>query len=573
MASARTIDLRVKPGSIAVTDPTGITPANGIPLGTALNQIRFEIENVGNFGLGSGSSVTIVTEVDGVSRTGSFPLSSNLLAGQSTPVSANTTAAALNLDFPTSNGKFDICITVSVSLDPNKANDQLCQEYTMGTASSTPTVTNMSPVSGPVGTNITISGTNFATSGNTVEFSTGVFGNIISSTPTSVTLTVPATAVTGPVELITAGTALNCGTYTVTTTGGGSHTITSISPAAGPIGTEVTITGTGFNTTTTANTVTFSGGINATVKTATATSLVVDVPTGALSGTIAVTIAGGTKNSPTSFTVVSSGTLFISDFNPKRGAIGQEITIDGDLFNATATNNIVTFSGGANASIVSGTTKKLVVKVPPGTIDGTFTVNNGSGTATSPQSFFVENGPVITKLNPESGKAGSAVKIEGFNFSTVDSENKVLFGSLDAGLPIVNTAATELEVTVPPGLSAGEHTVRLSVTGFTTISAPKKYRVLSATSGIFESSADNGLKVYTNNEGLNLSIKTKKPMLNSKVVIYDIRGLIVFEQGFDAEGQTEFVHTMNPELHSGIYILSLEDENNGIKTQKFVVAQ
>ncbi|MDA9968168.1 T9SS type A sorting domain-containing protein, partial [Salibacteraceae bacterium] len=181
--------------------------------------------------------------------------------------------------------------------------------------------------------------------------------------------------------------------------------------------------------------------------------------------------------------------------------------------------------------------------------------------------------PVITKLNPESGKAGSAVKIEGFNFSTVDSENKVLFGSLDAGLPIVNTAATELEVTVPPGLSAGEHTVRLSVTGFTTISAPKKYRVLSATSGIFESSADNGLKVYTNNEGLNLSIKTKKPMLNSKVVIYDIRGLIVFEQGFDAEGQTEFVHTMNPELHSGIYILSLEDENNGIKTQKFVVAQ
>jgi len=574
MASARTIDLRVKPGSIAVTDPTGITPANGIPLGTALNQISFQIENVGNFGLGAGSSISIVTEVDGVSRSGTYPLGANLLAGQSTPViNANTTAAGFNLNFPTSNGKFDICITASVSLDPIKANDQLCQEYTMGTTSSTPTVTNMSPVSGPVGTNITISGTNFATSGNTVEFSTGVFGNIISSTPTSVTVTVPATAVTGPVELITAGTALNCGTYTVTTTGGGSHTITSISPAAGPIGTEVTITGTGFNTTTTANTVTFSGGINATVKTATATSLVVDVPTGALSGTIAVTISGGTKNSPTSFTVVTSGTLFISDFNPKRGAIGQEVTIDGDLFNATATNNIVTFSGGANASIVSGTTKKLVVKVPPGTIDGTFTVNNGSGTATSPQSFFVENGPVITKLNPESGKAGSAVKIEGFNFSTVDSENKVLFGSIDAGLPIVNTAATELEVTVPLGLSAGEHTVRLSVTGFTTISAPKKYRVLSATSGIFESSADNGLKVYTNNEGLNLSIKTKKPMLNSKVVIYDIRGLIVFEQGFDAEGQTEFVHTMNPELHSGIYILSLEDENNGIKTQKFVVAQ
>lgn len=570
MQSARTIDLRVKPGSIAVTDPTGITPANGIPLGTALNQISFEIENVGNFGLLG--SVTIVVEVDGVSRTGSYQLSSPLLAGQSTPVNTYTTAARLNLDFPTSNGKFDICITVSVSLDPNKANDQLCQEYTMGTASSTPTVTNMSPVSGPVGTNITISGTNFATSGNTVEFSTGVFGNIISSTLTSVIVTVPATAVTGPVELITAGTALNCGTYTVTTTGGGSHTITSISPAAGPVGTEVTITGTGFNTTTTANTVTFSGGINATVKTATATSLVVDVPTGALSGIIAVTIAGGTKNSPTSFTAVSSGTLFISDFNPKRGAIGQEVTIDGDLFNATATNNIVTFSNGRNATIVSATAKKLVVKVPPGTVDGTFTLNNGSGTAISPQSFFVENGPVITKLNPESGKAGSAVKIEGFNFSTVDSENKVLFGSLDAGLPIVNNAATELEVTVPPGLSVGEHTVRLSVTGFTTISAPKKYRVLSATSGIFESSADNGLKVYTNNEGLNISINSLVGMHNAKITIYEINGAKVFEQGFNAEGKTKHLHIANVTLVSGAYILSFEDENNGIKIEKFMVA-
>ena len=52
-----------------------------------------------------------------------------------------------------------------------------------------------------------------------------------------------------------------------------------------------------------------------------------------------------------------------------------------------------------------------------------------------------------------------------------------------------------------------------------------------------------------------------------------LKRALLKEQGFDAEGQTEFVHTMNPELHSGIYILSLEDENNGIKTQKFVVAQ
>lgn len=572
MQSARTIDLRVKPGSIAVSNPTGITPANGIPLGTPLNQISFELENAGNFGLGTGSSVSIVTEVDGVTRSGNYTLTANLLGGQSIGIVATTTAAALNIDFPTTNGKFDICITVSTTLDQNKTNDKLCQEYTMGTASTTPTVTNMSPVSSPVGTTVVISGTNFATSGNFVRFSTNAFGTIISSTPTAVTVTVPNTAVTGPVELLTAGMALNCGTYTVTTGGGGGHTVTAISPGAGPIGTEVTITGTGFSTTTTANAVTFSGGINAPVKTATSTNLVVDVPTGAMSGFITVTVAGSAKNSPNSFTVVAPGTLFISDFDPKRGAIGQEVTITGDLFNTTASNNIVTFSNGRNATIVSATAKRLVVKVPPGTVDGTFTLNNGSGTATSPQSFFVENGPVITKLNPESGKAGSAVKIEGFNFSSVDTENKVLFGSIDAGLPIVNTTATELELTVPPGLSPGEHTVRLSVTGFTTVTAPKKYRVLSQTSGILESSTENGLSVFSNNEGLNISINTLVGMHNAKITIYEINGAKVFEQGFNAEGKTKHLHIANVTLVSGAYILSFEDENNGIQIEKFMVA-
>ena len=442
----------------------------------------------------------------------------------------------------------------------------------MGTSAPMPTVTNMSPVTGPVGTTVVISGNNFATSGNTVLFNSNVSGTIISSTSTAVTVTVPNTAISGPVELTTSGFALQCGTFTVTTGGGGSHSITSLSPSTGPIGTEVTISGTGFNTTASANTVVFAGGASANVKTATVTSLVVDVPTGASSGPLSVTISTNTKFSPTSFTVVTPGSLYISDFNPKRGAIGQEVTITGDLFNTTASNNIVTFSNGRNATIVSATAKKLVVKVPPGTVDGTFTLNNGSGTATSPQSFFVENGPVITKLNPESGKAGSAVKIEGFNFSSVDTENKVLFGSIDAGLPIVNTTATELELTVPPGLSPGEHTVRLSVTGFATVTAPKKYRVLSQTSGILESSTENGLSVFSNNEGLNISINTLVGMHNAKITIYEINGAKVFEQGFNAEGKTKHLHIADVTLVSGAYILSFEDENNGIQIEKFMVA-
>ena len=56
--------------------------------------------------------------------------------------------------------------------------------------------------------------------------------------------------------------------------------ISSFSPASGPVGTEVTITGTNFNTTA-ADNVVFFGATKATVTAATATSLTVTVPVGA----------------------------------------------------------------------------------------------------------------------------------------------------------------------------------------------------------------------------------------------------------------------------------------------------
>lgn len=57
------------------------------------------------------------------------------------------------------------------------------------------------------------------------------------------------------------------------------QTISSFSPTSGPVGTVVTITGSGFSTTTTANIV-FFGAAMATVSAATATSLAVTVPYG-----------------------------------------------------------------------------------------------------------------------------------------------------------------------------------------------------------------------------------------------------------------------------------------------------
>ena len=158
-----------------------------------------------------------------------------------------------------------------------------------------PTVTAISPSSGPLsaGTPYTITGTNL--SGTTaITFGTDGPATAVSCTPTSCTATAPAGAA-GTVDV------------TVTGPGGTSATspadqytyiaapvITGISPASGPIagGTVVTITGTGL----TGATISFGTGHPATAGSCTATSCSATAPAGA-AGTVDVTATtiGGTS--------------------------------------------------------------------------------------------------------------------------------------------------------------------------------------------------------------------------------------------------------------------------------------
>ncbi|WP_425235414.1 IPT/TIG domain-containing protein [Ulvibacterium sp.] len=83
-----------------------------------------------------------------------------------------------------------------------------------------------------------------------------------------------------------------------------SPTISGISPSSGVVGTEVTISGTNFSSTGSQNEVEFNG-ITATVKSASATQLVVDVPADATTGQVSVTVNGRTAVGA-SFTVLTA---------------------------------------------------------------------------------------------------------------------------------------------------------------------------------------------------------------------------------------------------------------------------
>jgi Concanavalin A-like lectin/glucanases superfamily/IPT/TIG domain/Putative Ig domain len=71
--------------------------------------------------------------------------------------------------------------------------------------------------------------------------------------------------------------------------------LSNISPASGPVGTAVTITGSGFGVAQGASTVAFNG-TTAAVSSWSATSIIVNVPTGASSGSVIVTVNGIASN-------------------------------------------------------------------------------------------------------------------------------------------------------------------------------------------------------------------------------------------------------------------------------------
>jgi hypothetical protein len=79
-------------------------------------------------------------------------------------------------------------------------------------------------------------------------------------------------------------------------------TITSFNPTSGPIGTEVTITGTGFQDASIVNDVEFNN-VDATFSVVSDVEVIATVPAGATDGPIEVTDAEGTAASASNFDV------------------------------------------------------------------------------------------------------------------------------------------------------------------------------------------------------------------------------------------------------------------------------
>lgn len=159
----------------------------------------------------------------------------------------------------------------------------------------------ISPFISLIGYPSAIAGSTVEILGNGLTGTTSVLfgsgsGSFTVVSDTYMTAIVPASGTTGTITVNTPSGALNSKqTFKVT------PVLSSFSPTSGPVGSQVTIKGTGLNG---ASKVTF-GGVNATVFTVNSSGMqvTVTVPTGAVTGTVKITTAGGIATGPGTFTV------------------------------------------------------------------------------------------------------------------------------------------------------------------------------------------------------------------------------------------------------------------------------
>lgn len=295
--------------------------------------------------------------------------------------------------------------TNTVSILINKKSDDL-------------TVTSFTPVTGTLGDEVTITGTDF-TGATDVKFGGTSASSFVVVSPTTITAIV-AGGSSGQVTVIKPNSFAYKAGFTYLIAG---PAITSFSPTTASTGMTVTLEGTAFNS---VNSVTFGGTAASSFSIISDTKIEAIVGTGA-SGDVKVTSTTDAASLPGfTYSVVTPppppppSAPAISYFSPSSGATNTDITITGTNFtNITG----VSFGGTPALTFHVNSSTSIVATVGSGS-SGNVVIIAAAGNDTLAGFTYIvppppPPDPKLTGFSPQSGVTGATIVIQGQHLSNI----------------------------------------------------------------------------------------------------------------------------------------------------------
>ena len=399
--------IKIRPGANTITGPITIVTSGGVDA-TAWGNNPAYTATGSNFTVYPVPTISSFTPTDVFAGTSVAITGTNFVSGQTTVSFGSKVATGVHW---TSETQVEATVpsdatTNSIKVTTPGGDVFSTSPYIFHQA---PTILSFTPTTLGVGTQVTITGTNF-TGLSEVKFG-GYAATVDSSNDTTIRTTVPdGVNVNGTISATTPGGTATSGTYTYSS----GPTLASFSPTSLNAGTVVTIKGLALGTTTAV----FFNGVPGTNISATANQVTVTAPAGTTSGLITIITLGGTATSTASFiyygtstpikttcpvlvptttnkTTITLGSCtvltkvalpIISGFTSTSGAAitsaakNTSIRIVGT--NLTGTSSIK-FHGISAASFTVNSETQITVKVPTSATSGTVSVTTAGGTANS----------------------------------------------------------------------------------------------------------------------------------------------------------------------------------------------
>jgi hypothetical protein len=375
-------------------------------------------------------------------------------------------------------GTVDVQVTTAAGTSATSSADQFTS------LAAAPTVTGVSPSSGPTGggTTVTITGTNLADV-NQVYFGTIAATSFTITSPTTISATAPA-ELASTVDVTVSSPygpspTSSADQYTFT---GTAPTVTALDVTAGPAagGSLLTITGTNLNT---ATQVSFGTTTTTAFSVLSGSELLVTAPAHA-AGTadVTVTTAYGTSSTSSADQYTFVAAPAVSGLSSSSGATGggNAITVSGSGFTGAFQ---VSFGSTSATSFTVNSDSSISATVPPssaGMVDVTVITQSGGGSApvSADQYTFVATAPSVSAVSPNRGPTagGTTVTITGSNFN---GATQVTFGGTSAASFTV-VSATQITATAPAEAAATVDLVVTSPYGSSSTSSADQYTFADA---------------------------------------------------------------------------------------------